>query len=237
MRAQDIIETALERTGLWSSYEQTGGPEFGMAFQLMKDLLSTWKLDGLMIDKTVRVPVALVANTPGYAIGTAGDWVVARPDFIDGINFVDANGNEKPLIRLSDAEYQAISDKDRAGEPTHFHYQKLSAALGVIRPWPLYASSGTLALYLPTPLTDPTELDTTMTLATGYRAALTSNLELQLRDIKGLPISAILETRARLTKLAIKDSNRQPPARISTEPYCTNSGGGLSVQDFMTRNF
>lgn len=241
MNSIEIAKIVLHRVGLWAgNKEDLDGDLAQLVFDLEIDLLERWRLEGITVDYLTRNLLALAADTPSYAIGSGATWDVARPDYIDSMAFINSSGNEVPMYGpLTNAQYIAIPDKERTGQPDRFYYKKTQAT-GTVYPFPVYDQTGSVAVYTPSPLAVPSTLQATMLLATGQRGAIADNLEIALRDARGKTVSDRLERRALKGVQLLKQGNRQPPPQMATAPYIDpNSCGAASISesDFISRNF
>jgi len=226
MTGNEIIQAALEELGILAAGEGTAPADQALGQRRLNALLDQWKTRRLLIYQVVRSEVAFAASTPSYTLGSGGDWNIARPIFIQGAAFVDDNGAESPIDVLDDRDWAALSQKDStADRPTALWCDRTIDAnsRATVYVWPVPTASGTLALYLPTAISEITTFTSALVLPPGYRNALIYTLAERLAPAFNREISDDLRKLAREARADLERINSQPP-RISTDPYCRDGG-------------
>ena len=159
---------------------------------------------------TERLAMAAVTRTtPTITAGLL--TVTGTPSLLQQVGYLDSAGLEILLGALTDDEYAAIPDKTLTGNPTSYHYNRVTAALTL---WPV--STVTSVLYVPTPITEVADVNVQLVLPKGYRRFVVTNLALELAPAFGATPSAQLLEAARDSRLSAGMANPSPPTPICT---------------------
>lgn len=232
MTAQDLITASLKRIGVVGA-GQTPAPEDSADSLLrLNALLDSWATERLFIPCIVRTVWTIVSGTAAYTVGSGGTVNIARPVYVQNINFQDTSQSptlEMPLESLTDQAYANIPQKTTTSNyPTSAYYNPTFTSTGfaTITLFPVPTSS-TLqgVIYAPTTLTQVSALTTTLTLQPGYQWMLTENLAVMLAPEFGVPVPADLRESAREAKGNIKRANMRLTEQATFEGYALSGIG------------
>ena len=233
MTAQDLITASLRRIGIVGAGQTPAPEDSADALLRLNALLDSWATERLFIPCIVRSTWTIVSGTAAYTVGSGGTVNIARPVYVQTINFQDTSQSptlEMPLEPLTDQGFANIPQKDSTSAyPTCAYWNPTysGTGLGSITLWPVPTSS-TLqgVIYAPTTLTQVAALGTTLTLPPGYQWLLTENLAVMLAPEFGVPVPGELRESAREAKGNVKRAN----TRLIEQP--TIEGGLFSGRGF-----
>lgn len=174
--AQTIIDSALRKCGIGSpsSTQRTNGLE------ALNDMISSWSAESLIIPYNTTEALTLVVGKASYTIGSAGDFNTVRPLRIINAFIRDANNDDHPVdVTMTEAEYNAIVEKDADERPTKLYYDP-QYSLGKIYFNYEPATAETLYLISEKAITELAALSTTVSLPDFYKEVLVYNLAIRL---------------------------------------------------------
>lgn len=212
--AAQLIRGALRVLGVLASGETPQAQEQTDALDALNDMLDSWAGERLALYATLRSEYTLTPSLNPHTIGeTAGDtgtFDETRPARIDRASIVPAGSDtERPLIILSDAEWQNVASKEASGPPTllwiesHHPLTKLW-----LNPKP--GAADTLVLYTWQQLGRFASANADVDLPPGYARALRYNLAAELAPEYGVSLSAEAANIANESKASLKRLNHQP---------------------------
>lgn len=209
----DVITDALRELGVLAAGEVATADDANGGLLALNRLVDQWAAEELQIYQTTRTTWSIVSGTASYTLGTGGNINVARPVFIDHINFQNTGSSptiEYQMSPLTDDAYSRIPIKTiTAPFPTCYYYNP-TYPTGTVTLWPVPTSS-TLqgVLYAPQAVAEFTALTTAIALPPGYRRMLVKNLALELSPSYERPASRELSEQARESKSIVKRSNKR----------------------------
>lgn len=195
-----------------------------LVFNRLLDILDQWKAVGQMVFQVTRNLFATVAGTASYLIGHGATWdVTSRPESIVAAGFVNTYINptdpvETPMLPYTDAQWQRVPIKTLQSTICERYWYETSLtpdateAYGFAKfyPYPVPSVAAQVALYLPTPLTDPATINTIALMPPAYRRALRTELAIDICDpFEKIP-SATLIKKNRDAKKALTGANAKP---------------------------
>jgi hypothetical protein len=208
---RDLVESALGELGVLASGETATDADAKAGLAAMNDLLDQWALEKLEIYTITRTIWTLVSGTQDYTVGTGGTVNIARPVYIDHVNFQDTSGTddlELQMSPLTEDAWSRIPIKTLTSVmPTSWYYNP-TYPLATLSLWPIPTSS-TLegVIYAPTAVTEFSTINDSVTLPPGYRRMLIKNVALDLAPSFERQPSPGLEEDARESKAAVKRAN------------------------------
>lgn len=210
-----LIKGAMRAIGASAAGETPESDEFRDCFELLNQLLDSWRLDRLLITHTKATTHTLTAGVSTYTIGPGGTLDQARPQTIDKASaYPDANAaREVPVEILNLDRWMRLSNKTQPGPyPRGLYYDHdYAAGLGAISLAPVPDVSGVrLVLFVPTPISTFSTLDTTYSVADGVARMLRLNLAVEIApEFPGAPQDTLQEVirLAGLAKAEVMRSN------------------------------
>lgn len=144
MTAADVTREALENHGV-TTVTSTQNAQGLKAINMYLKLWSHQGVDGF----TRRTQsVTLVSGTASYTLSP-------RPTEVVSCYLRDSNSEDTPMVALKKEEYDAITDKDGAGEPFSYWVDEGTIGTRTIYVWPVIDASGyTLRIDYRRPLDD-----------------------------------------------------------------------------------
>lgn len=143
---KEIIEDALELTGLHSPHETLSPQWETIGLKRMNSILDGWnvtKLKGYTIND---YSLPLQANKGTYSIGSGGDFDVDRPVRIENAYSDDDAGVTYPIIIIQYDQWDSISLKDTDADFPSYLFYNPSYPLGEIKLYPVPQKSYTLKM-------------------------------------------------------------------------------------------
>lgn len=231
----DLLTAALKRINVVQAGQTADGNDLKDAFDFANLWLDSMANERLMIPFISRNAFTLTTTkgTPSnpYTVGTGGDISIAKPVYLDRLNFYDTSVspvNELPLDPLTDASYQGLVQKTLTGTyPIYWYYSPTYASgLGSLFVSPIPTSSTLIGvLYTPAAVQQFTSITQTLVLPPGYKFFMQENLAMFFASTfrEGLPVDPELKESARATKRNIKAAN-VPMADLQMDPAALAQG-------------
>lgn len=212
MTTRDLINASLKRIGVLDASETATPSDMADGLQRLNDLIDGWATERLTIYKSTRTTWSLVANQADYTVGPGGDCNIARPVFVDDLNFIDTSQTpalEMNLSALTVDAWANIPQKTLTSTyPTSYYYNP-TFPTATVTFW-MIPTSSTLqgVIYVPTAVTELT-LNDTISLPPGYRRFLRDNLAVEFApefDVQPAPalLMAASESKANIKRANIR---------------------------------
>lgn len=211
----DLITESLQRIGVLAASETATSGDMTLCFNVLNQLISGWQTERLTIYSPVRTTWTITSGNPTYTIGVGStDINVARPVFIDRVNFIDTSQTpdlELPLRMLTDTEYDLIPLKDLTSVLPSVVYYNPTYPLGTLTLYPTPTSS-TLsgAIYIPTAVPQFTATSDVVSLPPGYQRFIVTNLAVEVAPLFGAQPNKLLAEAASESKADVKRANIRP---------------------------
>lgn len=213
----EAISQALKKAGVIGIGETPAAEDYNDAFIELQNMLSQWQQERWLVyglQDVAFVSNGAISNT----IGIGGDFNVLRPDTIDAAYFVNLNqqGNLPVSYNLqvlrSHEDYAKIALKTLNSWPMYVFYDTSTYPLGNIYVNPIpQAGLYEIHLLVKTPLPQPVDQATQMSLPPEYNQAIIYNLAALLCTSYGLPVPADLRAMASNSLNRIRIANTQIP--------------------------
>jgi hypothetical protein len=208
----EVIIDALSDAGIYDPEDTIPDVEIAKCLRKVNDLLDRWAMQGLTIFSRTEDTKVLTIGAGSYTIGALGAIATVWPVEIEQAFLRDLSGNDTSIdCSMTQEEYNAITNKTTMGIPSRLFYKK-SFPLGIIyfdyKPDAAY----TLHLFSKKSLTAFASVtdDFSAVVPTGYKAAITANLAIDLGEFYKRPPSQIMIARAEKTLELIKMHNYEP---------------------------
>ena len=213
MTVRDVITSALQELGIIAAGEDAPAEDTTYGLSSLNDLLDQWAAERLQIYARTRTTWSIVASTRDYTVGTGGDVNIARPVYIDDVQFEDQSPTdpvEYRLSKLTDDAWARVPIKTlESALPTSWYYNP-TFPLGALSFWPTPTSTTLYGvIYHPTAVTEFSSLDTAISLPPGYRRMLIKQLALDMASAYERQPSQGLMEDARESKAVVKRANRR----------------------------
>lgn len=160
---------------------------------------------------------------------------IPRPVFIDHVNLIDTSTSpdtEIPLTSFTDDAWAGVVLKAQTATwPTSWYYNP-TAPRGTLSLWPVPTGSDiSIALYVPTQVSEFADLDDDVTLPQGYRRMLYKNLALELCPTFGAKPHPLLQKQAADSLAAVKRANvRLTDLRFDSGALIGNRGRTYDIR-------
>jgi hypothetical protein len=176
--ALQILNRGAEIIGYKDPDEQLSGSDQANFLRILNTMLDGWNTQRMFIVSVANV-VQTVSGLP-ITIGPSGTINMARPVRLEDGCFIRLNDADYGIVWVARTEYQAIIQKNQAGNLACYGYYEPSLPLGQIYLWPFPSSPVELHLQAQVQLTEFADLVTDYDLAPGYRKALEYSLAEEL---------------------------------------------------------
>lgn len=229
MTVTQLINASLRALGVLAAGEVAVSEDSTTALESLNRLIDRLAAERLSIFSITRTTWNLVSGTRDYTVGTGGTVNVARPVFIDHVNYINTSLNpnlELPLQSLTDDGWSEIRLKDLTSIYPISYYYNPTYPLGTLSLW-MVPTSTTLqgALYAPAAVAEVT-LSTTLSLPPGYRDMLITNLAIQLSSEYGSSAAPTPELqRQAVESLATVKRANYRLSDMSIDPALTKTPG------------
>lgn len=242
MDVRDVCTQALQDLMVLGANETMSAADGALALSKLNMLLDQCTSESLMLYSEVRTLWTITANDGSYTVGTGGNVNVARPTYVDFVNYVDTSQNpdlEIPLIRLTDQAYAAIQQKSLTSNLPNYYYYNLTYPLATVELYPIPTSS-TLqgAMYARAQVGEFASLNVSVSLPPGWRRFLVTNLALELAAAFEREPSKVLVRNAMESKATLQRSNlRLTDAVLDSGALIGSNRRGSTWADFMAGTF
>jgi len=166
MTARDIIEAALRKNGY--SGETPSPTEMADGLEALKAEIGAISSKGLMVESVTWDSFSMVSSQAAYTIGASGSPDVSdtRPESIEGA-FVRVGSSDYPVEMIGEAAYRSILQKSTGGRPFQAWYNA-TVPNGTLTLYYTPNSTDTFYYAHRQPITEPSGLSSTMTIARSY---------------------------------------------------------------------
>lgn len=223
-----LFELALKRINVIPQGGSLSANDGDDALFYANNWIDALATERLTIPFVKRTTWTMTSGTASYTVGTGGDVNVAKPVFVDHVNYIDASLSpsiERELDFLTDDAYAAIPIKTLTNTLPSFYYWNptYASGLGTLHFWLVPTSSDlTGVLYAPSAVAQFTALTDTIVLPPGYQWFMQENLAVFFAGIyrENLPPDPQLVRSAMESKLAIMRANSRLQ-EMSLDPTLT----------------
>lgn len=206
----DLIKGSLRLLGVIAQGETPSSQESADGLSALNDMMDSWSNDGFLLFNRV-IETLTIGTASSYSIGSSGDFNTARPIQILRANFKQSGLDTEFALRIyNEQEWMAITDKTITSNILDGIYYKASNPLGIVYPYPLLSSAGSLILESLKPLSSFSAISDTLQLPPGYNRALRYNLAVELAPEYGVSVSAEVGSIANESKVELMRTNTSP---------------------------
>lgn len=184
---RNLIKAALRRINVIQENEDPSGDSLSDSFERFNDWVdSVCGNERLTIYTVTRTTWTLVPSQSVYTIGLGGDVNIVRPQFINQVNWINANLSvpfEQQLTLLTeDAEASLALKSLTSTYPFYAYYNPTyTGALGSLTLWPTVTGTGLQgALYYPQQVNRFNTVNDTIALPPGYNRFMRDSLAIEL---------------------------------------------------------
>lgn len=211
--ARTIVEAALLELNVNQPGESCDAADALQGLAALNRMVDQNAAESLQIFSLTRTTWTIVSNDGSYTVGSGGNVNVARPVFIDHVNFQDTSTDpdtEYQMQPLNRDAYARITQKVLTRTLPSSWYYNPTYPLGTLELYPV-PTSATLqgVLYAPAAVAQFTNLTTAVSLPPGYEEFLVTNLAVMLASSYGRAIDDTLVMRAMNSKAIVKRANIQ----------------------------
>ncbi len=204
--AKLIIEGAIRL--IKGARYRASNPEIGTGLIVLNDLIASLSADQVHVPVIISDNFTLTIGQVSYTIGSGGDINTVRPTEIKRGAYVrDSGGLDHRLDPMTREQYRKIRDKDISTRPSRMYYEP-SYPLGII--YFNFVPDAAEAVYFDSlkPITEITNITSTLVLPPEYKAALRYNLAVELApEYDDIKLPELTITRAIDTKDVIIRAN------------------------------
>jgi len=210
---RDIVTDALLELGVIAAGEVATDADAQLGLSSLNDLMDQWAAERLQIYALVRTTWTIVSGTQEYTVGTGGDVNIARPIYIDHINFVDTDPDpdiEYQLSHLTEDAWSRVPIKALTSPfPTAWYYDS-AYPLATLSLWPVPTDTGLQgAIYANTAVSEFASLATSVALPPGYRRMLIKSVAVDMASSFERQADPSLIMAALEAKSVVKRSNKR----------------------------
>lgn len=236
--ALDTITDALEWIGVYAPGETISDPDAERCLSKLIDMLDQWSNENLACYAYSQQSGPLVVGQQSYTIGTSGgaNFAITRPlKLMTGPGSaysIDSSGNKYQMDVVTIEQWQLIANSSSINTSnfpdTLFYDPQFPLGILNFNPYPnqTYTAHWTSLL----PFTDPTVLNSSITLPPGYKDAIQTNLAIKIWPyfLKGTPDAwRIQEAKEALGK--IKRTNMRPTIATYDPALLSRTGNVWSI--------
>lgn len=194
MTARDLITRALRLIQVVGDGETPSASEASDALTVLNELIDTWATQRLTVRGVTRRLFTLAGGAAGYTVGPGGDLDMPRPTRLEAAGLVSGSGAQAAETELevyTDEQYRALPFKAQTGaRPVGVWLDRTAYPLASLAVFPVLSEAATLAIYSAEALANGLTLNTDLSLAPGYEAALRYELAIACAPEFGVPVPA-----------------------------------------------
>lgn len=213
MTVSDLLTATLKLIGSISKSEVPSADEMADAFARLNSMVDSWAIERQMIYQLGRSQYPLVSGQQVYTIGPGGNFNAVRPQYIQDAGLVNTAYSpnfELPVRLLTIDEWASLSIKSQQATQSWYMWNDYAYPLSNLSVWPVPSvSTLSLALYVPTPLTQFASTAASVTLPPGYEEALRYNLAVRLCPEWGRQIDPVVAKMAQDSLALVQRSNKR----------------------------
>ncbi|WP_333608815.1 hypothetical protein [Arsukibacterium sp.] len=206
-----LIKSALRTIGVVSSGEQPAASEVKDALDYLKQMLSSWQTETLMVPAYVRESFILI-NQRDYTIGPGLDFDTVQPMQVISAYIQDPTGLQRRVTVTTRNQYDAIPIKDvDSNWPAFLYYDPT----GLIRFTSITVPGDQLVLTMLKPFNqDTVVLDEALEFPDQYARAIRLGLAIELAPEYGKQIDQVIAAQYRQAIAGVKRINAADRALI-----------------------
>lgn len=211
--ALDIVSDALRELGVLAAGEVATAEEAASGLAALNRLVDQWAAERLAIYEQERTTFTVAAYAAYYLVGTGQTVNVARPMYLDHVNYYDSSVSpttEIALERMTLDGWAANPQKAlTANAPTNWYYEP-DYPYGRLIFWPIPTTSTLYGVvYHPKAVSEYASLGTAVALPPGYRRMMVKNLALEMAPSYSRRLPPELVMQADDAVRVVKRSNHQ----------------------------
>jgi hypothetical protein len=185
MLVRTLGKNALLEIGILYPEETPSAVQLAQVLTITQRMIDAWAADRLTLSQQLRTTFTLVSGTSTVTVGPAGDVPIARPMWINAINYLIPTSSpavEVPIGLMDEDTYAGIAIKGlQSAYPLQAFYQTdIATVFGNLFFWPQVTQNVDIALYTPQAVGVPTSLNTDLIGPPGYLDAFHYDLSLRL---------------------------------------------------------
>lgn len=240
MTVSDLIRLSLMRVNILQAGGTATDEDQSDAFVILNVWLDALSAERLMIPFILRTlwTISSTKGTPTnpYTVGAGGDINVAKPIYVDHVNYLNnavSPSVELPLTPLTADAYSGIPIKTQTSTlPASAYYQPTYAAgLGSLYLFPVPSQSSLQGvLYAPSAVAQFSAVSDAVIVPPGYTKFLVDGLAIELGSMlrENLPIDPVLIAGVRSLKSTLKTVNT-PQLDMSFDPAVAGVGARSNI--------
>jgi hypothetical protein len=207
--ALTIITAALEEIGVAAAGQTISAEDSATCLAALNTLADAMLTSPQYAYTNTTVTASLPAATTSLTIGVAQSLNTARPVRLEHGCFVTSGGIDYPLTVISEAQYNAIEDKDLSGSWPSVCFYDTGSPTGNVYFWPTGAC--TVSLLVQTQVSQWATAATDVTLPPGYQRFFQFALMEEVAGKFGRQLTPLQMRHATTSRRAIKRANFRVP--------------------------
>ncbi len=240
MTLRDFLNGALLKINVIDVGGNADDEDMNFAFDTLNDILDQNKARTSMMFELKRQLLNTVANQASYQVGAGAEWNISRPQKILRAGFVNTYLNptdplETPMHVFTDEEWSQVALKSLTNSVCWalWYESNFTDPDGYAHayPYPVPSVAAKVALYVPTPMGEQTDLDATISFAPGYRKYLKCAVAVcACESFEREPGPILLRELSEATKI-VERANAKPMSLRMPRMLVRrmNRGGGFNI--------
>lgn len=231
-----LITDALKEIRVLQAGESPTAADANDTFRRLNLMLDTLTLDQLTCPVDATESIAFTASKFQYTFGPGGDINTTRAPDIKRAWVQISTGQDIPLRKLYEPEWDAISLKTTTAEYPYVFWYDPAYPLGVVNVWPVPQGAGnTLFIRHRTNISQFASLSTVISLQPGYQEYYTIKLAIKVAPYFGRAAkSAAMELATTLENIQLKIQRQNVPLRIQKLDNDAPKGGDRGQMNILT---
>ena len=213
--ALTLITDALLDLGVLADEETPTASQAAGALRKLNNMIDSWNIESMLVYGAVFNLLPMVPGQSSYTVGPGGNLDIPRPTAIQSISFRDIT---QPLAQQLDIPVEIFTDRDwqdvplknmTSTYPFNGVWVDYDFPLIKLRPNPIPSSSQYSMVVWTSGLISNLTLYQAISLAPGYKRALTANLSVELSPSYQVQVPDVIARIANESKAQLKINNFQ----------------------------
>lgn len=222
---RDVCDSVLKIGNVIDAEETASAADIDFVLTSLKQMLSQWSTQSLMVPRLVRETFTLVPSQQQYTFGPSGaTFTTSRPKEIRYASVIPAGQDiEFEMDILTPQDWAGISDKTLARTIPSGIYPEGVYPNETAQIWPVPSAAATLVLYSRKSLDSDIELSDELDAPDGMEEAMIYNCAKRVLSTFGRSLTPEQMEIARTSFANVKRANFRPLLLNTDAPLLTNN--------------
>jgi hypothetical protein len=233
--ALDLITAALEDLAVLADGDVPTAGQGSHALDALNALIDQWAAEKLTVPAVTLTTATLTANQASFTVGAGGNINIARPVYLEQVNFIDTATTPDTEFTLppllTEQAWAGIVQKALTSTLPQLAYYSPTYPLGTLYPWPIPTQANLLwAIYHWAALAELAAITTVFSLPPAYERMIVKNLAVELAPSYSLDANPVLIRQAGHSMDVVKRANFRMTDMSFPSEALIGHGGGWDIR-------